>query len=468
MEQTDWTPDELRKHGAAALEWVAQYLGNIRDFPVLPTVKPGDLAAALPPEAPVDGEPMEAILADFERTVLPAVNHWNHPRFHGYFSVSASGPGIVGELLSAALNVNGMLWMSCPAAVELEVAVMGWLRQWLGLPEGFFGMIHDTASMSTLHAIGAARAAADPELRENGARPGMVVYTSGHAHSSVEKACMALGIGRKHVRKIGVDGAWRMRADLLERAIREDRAAGLTPFCVVSTVGTTSVTSVDPVREIQAVAAREGLWHHIDAAYGGAAAMLEENRWMLDGAGEADSLVMNPHKWLFTPIDCSAFFCRRPEALRLAYSLTPPYLASQEDPKAVHLMDYRVALGSRFRALKLWFVMRCFGYRKVCSIIREHIRWAQELAAEIGAHPLFAVAAPVTMSLVCFRLKAGDEATKTMLRRVNESGEAFLSGNVLDGRFVARIAIGNIKTTREDVWRTWAAVRRAAEETAGG
>jgi aromatic-L-amino-acid decarboxylase len=468
MEQTDWTPDELRRHGAAALEWVAQYLGNIRDFPVLPAVKPGDLAAALPPEAPVDGEPMEAILADFERTVLPAVNHWNHPRFHGYFSVSASGPGIVGELLSAALNVNGMLWMSCPAAVELEVAVMGWLRQWLGLPEGFFGMIHDTASMSTLHAIGAARAAADPELRENGARPGMVVYTSEHAHSSVEKACMALGIGRKHVRKIGVDAAWRMSADLLERAIRDDRAAGFTPFCVVSTVGTTSVTSVDPVREIQAVAAQEGLWHHIDAAYGGAAAMLEENRWMLDGAGEADSLVMNPHKWLFTPIDCSAFFCRRPEALRLAYSLTPPYLASQEDPKAVHLMDYRIALGSRFRALKLWFVMRCFGYRKVCSIIREHIRWARELAAEIGAHPLLEVAAPVTMSLVCFRLKAGDEATKTMLRRVNESGEAFLSGNVLDGRFVARIAIGNIKTTREDVWRTWAAVRRAAEETVGG
>jgi aromatic-L-amino-acid decarboxylase len=468
MEQTDWTPDELRQHGAAALEWVARYLGNIRDFPVMPSVEPGGLIAAIPPEAPLDGEPVEAVLADFERTVLPAVNHWNHPRFHGYFSVSASGPGIVGELLSAALNVNGMLWMSCPAAVELEVAVMGWLRQWLGLPEGFFGMIHDTASMSTLHAIGAARAAADPELRENGARPGLVLYTSEHAHSSVEKACMALGIGRKNVRKIGVDAGWRMRADLLERAIRDDRAAGLTPFCVVSTVGTTSVTSVDPVREIQAVAAREGLWHHIDAAYGGAAAMLEENRWMLEGAGEADSLVMNPHKWLFTPIDCSAFFCRRPEALRQAYSLTPPYLASQEDPKAVHLMDYRIALGSRFRALKLWFVMRCFGYRKVCSIIRQHILWARELAAEIGSHPLLEVAAPVTMSLVCFRLKAGDEATRTMMRRVNESGEAFLSGNVLDGRFVARIAIGNIKTTRKDVWRTWAAVRRAAEETAGG
>jgi len=468
MERTDWTADELRRHGAAALDWVARYLENIRGYPVLPSMKPGDLVAAIPSEAPLEGEPMEEILADFERTVLPAVNHWNHPRFHGYFSVSASGPGIVGELLSAALNVNGMLWMSCPAAVELELAVMGWLRQWLGLPEAFFGMIHDTASISTLHAIGAARAVADPDLRENGARPGMVLYTSEHAHSSVEKACMALGIGRRNVRKIGVDSAYRMRPDLLQRAIAEDRKAGLTPFCVVSTVGTTSVTSVDPVKEIQAVAAREGLWHHIDAAYGGAAAMLEENRWMLDGAGEADSLVMNPHKWLFTPIDCSAFFCRRPDALRLAYSLTPPYLASQEDPRAVHLMDYRIALGSRFRALKLWFVMRHFGYRKVCAIIRQHIAWARELAEEIRAHRLFEVAAPVTMSLVCFRLKAGDEATRALMQRVNSSGEAFLSGNVLDGRFVARIAIGNIKTTREDVWRTWDAVRRFGEELAGG
>ncbi len=468
MQQADWTADEMRRHGAAAIDWVARYLEKIRDYPVVPRVKPGELAAAIPAEAPLDGEPMEAILADFEKTVLPAVNHWNHPRFHGYFSVSASGPGIVGELLSAALNVNGMLWLSCPAAVELELAVMGWLRQWLGLPETFFGMIHDTASISTLHAIGAARAVADPDVREEGAKPGMVVYTSEHAHSSVEKACMALGLGRKHVRKIGVDAEYRMRPDLLERAVAEDRKAGLRPFCVVSTVGTTSVTSVDPVKEIQAVAAREGLWHHIDAAYGGAAAMLEENRWMLEGAGEADSLVMNPHKWLFTPIDCSAFFCRRPDALRQAYSLTPPYLASQEDPKAVHLMDYRIALGSRFRALKLWFVMRHFGYRNVCGIIREHIRWARELAEEIRAHELFEVAAPVTMSLVCFRLKAGDAATRAVMDRVNGSGEAFLSGNVLDGRFVARIAIGNIKTTREDVQRTWAAVRQAAEEVVKG
>lgn len=464
MEQYDWTSDELRRQGAAALEWVANYLEKIRDFPVAPRLKPGELFDALPREAPLEGEPMEAIFADFEETILPAVNHWNHPRFHAYFSVSASGPGILGELLSAALNVNGMLWMSCPAAVELELAVMNWLRQWLGLPPEFFGMIHDTASVSTLHAIGAARAAADPDLREEGARPGLVLYTSEHAHSSVEKSAMALGIGRKNVRKIRVDSAYRMRPDLFEKAVAEDRAAGRRPFCVVSTVGTTSVTSVDPVAEIQEVAEREKLWHHIDAAYGGAAAMLEENRWMLAGAERADSLVMNPHKWLFTPIDCSAFYCRRPEMLREAYSLTPPYLASQENPRAVHLMDYRIALGSRFRALKLWFVMRHFGYRKVCGIIRQHIGWAKELAAEIAAHPKLEVAAPVLMSLVCFRHRDGDGATRRVMEKVNESGVAFLSGNVLDGRQVARIAIGNIRTTREDVWTTWEAVRRAAEE----
>lgn len=464
MSQRDWSAEEFRRYGHQAVEWIAAYLERAGGYPVAPRIQPGALADALPPEAPLAGEPMERILEDFEKLIVPAVNHWNHPRFHAYFSVSASGPGILGELLASALNVNGMLWLSCPAAVELEQVVLGWLRQWLGLPPAFFGLIHDTASSSTLHAIGAARAAADPECRDRGASPGLVLYTSEHAHSSVEKGAMALGIGRANVRKIGVDGAYRMRPDLLEQAILADRAAGLRPFCVVSTVGTTSVTSVDPVQDIQASAARHGLWHHIDAAYGGVAAMLEENRWMLAGADRADSLVMNPHKWLFTPIDCSAFFCRRPELLRQAYSLVPAYLASRDDPRAVNLMDYRIPLGSRFRALKLWFVMRHFGRDKICAIVREHIAWARELAEAMAAHPAFEVAAPVLMSLVCFRLKAGDEATRRLMQRVNESGAAFLSGNVLDGRFVARVAIGNIKTTREDIQTTWSAIQQAAAE----
>ncbi|MBI5086554.1 MAG: amino acid decarboxylase [Acidobacteria bacterium] len=458
----DMSPEEFRRHGYQIVDWIAGYLHDTRDYPVAPAVQPGELTDALPRSAPNGPEPMERILEDFKTLVVPALNHWNHPRFHGYFSVSASGAGILGELLSAAVNVNGMLWHTCPAAVEVEQVVMGWLRQWLGLPEVFFGMIHDTASTSTLHAIGAARAASDAGLRERGAAQGLVLYTSAHAHSSVEKDAMALGLGRENVRKIGVDAEYRMSPTLLEAAIAKDRQEGKRPFCVVSTVGTTSVTSVDPVAEIQDVADREGLWHHVDAAYGGGAAMLDENRWMLAGAERADSLVFNPHKWLFVPIDCSAFFCRRPEALKLAYSLVPPYLSSQDNPRAVNLMDYRIPLGSRFRALKLWFVMRSFGRDKVCAVIRSHIAWARELAAEIAADPRFEVVAPAPMSLVCFRLRGTDDDNRLLLERLNESGTAFTSGNVLDGRFVLRIAIGNIGTTREDVLATWEKIREIA------
>lgn len=464
MRPHDLSPEEFKKYGYQVVDWIAGYLDKTGDYPVVPRMAPGELMDALPASAPEQGEPMERILEDFERLIVPAVNHWNHPRFHGYFSVSASGAGILGEMLASALNVNGMLWKSCPAAVELEQVAMGWLRQWVGLPEEFFGIIHDTASSSTLHAIGAARAAADPELRREGSSRGLVLYTSEHAHSSVEKGALSLGVGQSNVRKIGVDSEYRMRVDLLEQAIAADKAAGRRPFCVVSTVGTTSVTSVDPVARVQEVADREGLWHHIDAAYGGVAAMLPENRWMLEGAERADSLVMNPHKWLFTPIDLSAFYCRRPDALRAAYSLVPPYLASKDDPRAVNLMDYRIPLGSRFRALKLWFVMRSFGHEKVCEIVRDHIGWARELEAAVRAEPRFEVSAPVPMSLVCFRMKdRSDEENKALMERVNESGEAFLSGNQLDGRFVMRLAIGNLGTTREDVFRSWAAVLAQAE-----
>jgi aromatic-L-amino-acid decarboxylase len=397
---------------------------------------------------------------------VPALNHWNHPRFHGYFSVSASGAGILGEMLAAAVNANSMLWMSCPGSVELEMVVMRWLRQWLGLPPEFFGLIHDSASSSTLHAIGAARVMADPELRARGAAPGYVLYTSQHAHSSIEKGAMALGVGQEFVRKIAVDDRYRMRPDLLAQAVEQDLAAGRKPFCVCSTVGTTSVTSVDPVAAVQDVAERHNLWHHIDASYGGVAAMLPENQWMLEGAGRAHSLVVNPHKWLFTPIDFSAFYCRRPDILKAAYSLTPPYLTSAENPRAVNLMDYRVPLGSRFRALKLWFVMRSFGREKVFAIIRSHIAWASELAAEIAAHPLFEVVAPVPMSLVCFRYKGSDEDNRRLLDLWNASGVAFSSGNVLDGRFVLRLAVGNLRTTRDDVFLSWHAVRDLAARVA--
>ena len=459
MRPHDMSPEEFKKYGYEIVDWIAEYLSHTRDYPVVPAMQPGDLIDKLPTAAPEQAEPMDAILADFDKLIVPALNHWNHPRFHAYFSVSASAAGILGDLLAAAVNVNGMLWKSCPAAVELEEVTMSWLRQWLGLPPEFFGMIHDTASSSTFHALGAARVMADPDLRQRGSTPGFIVYCSEHAHSSIEKGALALGFGQENVRKVHVDDAFRMRPEHLAATIAADRASGLRPCCVVSSVGTTSVTSVDPVAEIQTIAEREGLWHHVDAAYGGVAAMLPENRWMLRGAERADSLVVNPHKWLFTPIDISAFYCRRPNALREAYALVPPYLASTGDPRAVNLMDYRVPLGSRFRALKLWFVMRSFGYERVCAIIRDHIAWAKELAAAIEADARFEVVAPTPMSLVCFRYKGTDEENQRLIDLVNQSGQAFLAGNRLNGKWMLRFAIGNLGTTREDVFSTWTKIQ---------
>ncbi|HNY39998.1 MAG TPA: pyridoxal-dependent decarboxylase [Bryobacteraceae bacterium] len=462
MTPFDMSPEEFRRHGHAVVDWIAGYLENTRDYPVLARIQPGDLASALPPSAPDQGEPMEAILADFQRQILPAVTHWNHPGFHAYFSVSASAPGILGEMLAAALNVNSMVWLSCPASVELEAVVMSWLRQWIGLPESFFGMIHDTASVSTLHAIAAARAVADPGIRQIGAARGLVVYTSEHAHSSVEKGALSLGIGRDHVRKIGVDAQYRMDPALLRQAIAADLTNGLKPCCVVSTTGTTSVASVDPVAAIQDIADEFKLWHHIDAAYGGPAAILPERRWILDGAERADSLVINPHKWLFTPMDFSGFYCRRPDILRQAFALVPEYLKTSQDNVATNLMDYGIPLGRRFRALKLWFVMRYFGREKVQSILRAHIEWAAELRSLIEADPRFEIAAPTLFSLVCFRLKSGDDATRALLEAINASGKSFVSGNVLDGRFVIRYAIGNIGTTREDILGDWSLLQSLA------
>lgn len=463
MREYDLSPEQFIENGQWVVDWISRYLDRTGDYKVSPAgMKPGELVDALPASAPEEPEPMQEILGDFERLVVPAINHWNHPRFHAYFSVSASSPGILGEMLASAINTNGMLWVSCPASVELELVVLSWLRQWLGLPESFFGQIFDTASISTLHAVAAARQAADPETRDEGAPPGRMVYASEFAHSSVEKAVMSLGMGRKSFRKVPADGEFRMLPGALEAMIREDLSAGRKPICVVSTVGTTAVTSVDPVRDVQEIAASHGMWHHVDAAYGGVAAMLEENRWMLEGAGMADSLVVNPHKWLFTPIDFSAFYCRRPDILKDAFSLVPSYLKTDADPRAVNLMDYGIPLGRRFRSLKLWFIMRCFGRRKVHEVIRSHIRWARELGEEIARHQDFELSAPVTMSLVCFRHKGGDAVNQAIVQKINSDGVAFIAGHNLRGSFGLRIAIGNLGVSRDDVWRVWQAVKDAA------
>jgi len=457
-------PEEFKRAGHEVVDWIAHYLEHIREYPVLPAVAPGNLAAKLPAAAPDAGEPMDAILEDFRRLIVPALTHWNHPRFHAYFSVSASPPGILGEMLAAALNVNHMVWKSCPAATELEQVVLGWLREWLGMPAEYFGVIHDTASVNTMHAIAAAREAAAPQFRTEGASPGLTLYTSEQAHSSVEKGAIALGIGQNHVRKVPVDGAFRMRPQALAEMAAADVSQGKRPFCVVATTGTTSTTSIDPVAEILPVARQFGMWVHVDAAYGGPAAILPEKRHLFAGIEEADSLVINPHKWLFTPMDLSVLYTRRPDILRRAFSLVPEYLKTAEDGRAVNFMDYGVPLGRRFRSLKLWFILRYYGREGVSRILRRHLEWAQEFARCVESDPAFELCAPVPLSTICFRLKAGDDPSRTLLDRVNATGKVFLSHTVLDGRFVLRFAIGNIATTREDVLGAWDLIRETARQ----
>ena len=457
------TNEEFRRYGHQVVDWMADYLENIRDYPVLPAMQPGDLVDRLPAEAPERGESMDTILEDFEQSIVPALTHWNHPRFLAYFAISGSPPGILGEMLTAALNVNGMLWKSCPALTELEQVTLSWLRQWMGLPRECFGIIYDTASISSMHAIAAAREMADPEVRTRGnSSSHLVMYTSEHAHSSIEKGAITLGIGQDNVRKIPVDENFRMRVDVLRERMEADLRAGLKPFCVVATVGTTSTSSIDPVPAIADVAEEYGAWLHVDAAYGGAAAVVPELRGILDGVERAHSLVVNPHKWLFTPIDLSVFYTSRPDILRRAFSLVPEYLKTGEDPRAVNYMDYGVQLGRRFRALKLWFVMRNLGHEGICNIIRSHISYAQKLADLIRSHPDFEVAAPTPFSLICFRYRSSDDDNRALLEKINASGKAFLSHTVLNGRFVIRLAIGNIATEWQDLEEVWELVKQTA------
>ena len=457
----DMSPEEFRQEGHRMVDWMADYLRDIRDLPVMAEVEPGDLIAQLPKSGPEAGEPMERIFADFREKVLPAVTHWNHPRFHGYFAISASGPGILGEMAAAAINSNGFLWKCCPAVTELEQVTLDWLRQWLGLPDPMFGIIYDTASMSTMHAIAAAREKADAECRLLGATRGLTMYCSEHAHSSNEKGAISIGVGQQNVRKIGLDAEFRMRADLLRAAIEADVAAGLKPFCVVSAIGTTATTAVDPTDAIADIAAEFGLWLHVDAAYAGPAALAEDYRPLFKGWERADSIVVNPHKWMATPVDISVFYTKHPEILKRSYSLIPDYLVTSEDNKVVNYMDYGVQLGRRFRSLKLWFVMRYFGRQKLAEMIRAHCLWAREFAAWAVNDGRFEVGAPVPFSLVCVRMKGSDDDNRALMDRVNASGVAFLSPTSLNGKLYLRVAIGNIKSTREDIEATWRAIRSA-------
>ena len=464
--------EAFREHGHRLIDWISDYLANAERYPVLSQVDPGETKRQLPQSPPEQGEPLDAIFHDVETTIVPGLTHWNHPGFLAYFAITGSAPGILGELLTAAFNVNGMLWTTSPALTELEETTADWLRQMMGLPEDWFGMIQDTASVSTLCALAAAREALDDlAVREQGlsGAPPLTLYTSDQAHSSVAKAGITLGIGHDNVRLVPCDDAFRMDPDELQRLIREDRALGKRPFAVVATVGTTSTTSIDPVPEIADICEQNDLWLHIDAAYAGPTATLPEKRHVLDGCDRADSFVVNPHKWLFTPIDCSVLYSARPDVLKRAFSLVPDYLKTEQGDEATNLMDYGVALGRRFRALKLWYVLRAFGVEGIRARIREHLRLAEQFRGWVEADPTFETMAPMPFSSLCFRAHpphwtAGapelDLLNERLMANVNATGEAYLSHTKLHGRFVLRVAIGHLRTTEAHLATIWSLLKQ--------
>jgi len=428
----------FREDGAAALDWAARYLEGVGDFPVLARVQPGDIRARLPASPPERGEPFADVLRDLDEVLLPGITHWQSPRFFAYFSVSAGEPGILAELLAATLNSVAFLWRASPASTELEAVTLDWAAQLLGLPHGWHGHIEDTASTSTIAALAAAREA-------TGRR---VVVCSEHAHSSVDKAPRLLGL---ELRKTPSDDEFRLRVAAVDLS---DAAA------VVATVGTTSIASVDPVPAIADACERAGVWLHVDAAYAGSAWVCPELRWSQAGVERADSLVVNAHKWLFTPMDCSLLWTRRPEALRRAFSLVPEYLRTSEDVES--LSEYGPSLGRRFRSLKLWAILRCYGREGLQARIREAVRLAELFEGWVEQEPGWEVCAPRHFSLVCFRHQGDDAHNEAIVDRANRSGELFLSHTRLNGRYVLRLAIGNERTTEADVRRAWDALRAAS------
>ena len=464
---------EFRDRFARVAAWIDDYLRETRRYPVLSRAKPGDLVALLPASPPDEGESFDAIFRDFEQLVVPGLTHWNHPRFFAYFSISAAPVTILAEALAAALDVNAMLWRTSPAATELEDVTLDWLRQMLGLPAAFHGIIYDTASISGYTALAAARESLGLGIRERGMAgrtdlPVLRVYITDQTHSHIEKAAIALGVGRENVLKIPIDDAFRMRPDALAQALDDDLAHGWRPMCVVATVGTTSTTSSDPVAEIHAITRARNVWLHVDAAYAGPAAILPEFRWLLDAAHGADSIVLNPHKWLFIPIDLSVLYLRDPELLRRTFSLMSDILMTPET--GVHnYMDYGLQLGRRFRALKLWFAIRTYGVRGFQEHLRRHIALAQEFAAWVAAEPEWEISAPHPLSVVCYRIvppgrddDAVDALNAAIADDVNADGRIFISSTKLRGRTVLRLAIGNERTTREDVVLAWQIICDAA------
>jgi aromatic-L-amino-acid decarboxylase len=460
------SPEEFRQAAHQHADWIAGYMESVRDYRVLPTVQPGDITARLPGAAPEQGESIEQIFADFKTQIVPGLTHWNHPHFHAWFSNSSSPPSVLAEFLTAAVNVNAMLWKASPAATELEQITLSWLRQWLRLDEEWFGVIYDTASVSVMQAIGAAREWIAPECRIKGMQPGLTIYVSEHTHSSAEKAAITLGFGQENVRRIAVDDAFRMRIDLLEKIIEADIAAGKRPCCIVASVGSTSTTAIEDVPAIADIAGKYGAWLHVDAAYAGPAAIVPEMSFIFRGVERAQSLVLNPHKWLYVSMDCSVLYTRMPEMFRRASSLSAEYLKTAEDERVVNFNDYGIQLGRRFRALKLWYVFRYYGHAGIVAMLRESLRLTQLLKSLVEADEDFEISAPTPLSLVCFRQRGSDEVNRQLLADINATGKAFLSHTVLKGKYVLRFAIGNHQTNEEDVRESWRLIQRCAAKLA--
>ncbi|TVR68136.1 MAG: aminotransferase class V-fold PLP-dependent enzyme [Marinilabiliales bacterium] len=494
--------DTFRKYGHEIVDWIADYFENVRHYPVRSEAGPGDIISKLPKEPPAGPEEMKTILKDFKEIILPGMTHWQHPGWFAYFPANNSPASVLGEMLTAGLGAQCMSWETSPAATELEEVVTDWLRQMTGLPEGMKGVIHDTASTATLTALLTAREVATgftcnetglygfPGSREEqeagtgkatrtgtgnrsgektAAGPALRVYASAEAHSSIEKGVRMAGYGRKNLIYIEIDENYAMRPDKLEEAIQEDIERGFRPACVIATVGTTSSTAIDPVDEIGAVCKKHGIWLHVDAAMAGTAAILEEKRDLMKGAEYVDSLVFNPHKWMMTNFDCSAYFVRNPEHLIKTMSINPEYLKTGRDAQVNNYRDWGIQLGRRFRALKLWFVIRHYGVDGLKEIVRNHIRMAQWLGEQVRVSNHFELLAPISASLVCFRRNDGnssekelDRINRELLMRINETGEVFLTHTLLSGRYTIRLSVGQRTTTLADVERAWEIINQAA------
>ncbi len=475
----DLPEEEFRAAIHRVAEWILNYRERIEERPISSATLPGEVSGSLPAHIPELGAPIAIILTDFEELILPRLVHWGHPAFLGYFGSTTTTPGILSEMIAAALNVSAMTWRTSPAATELETVVLEWLRRMLHLPDTFSGVVYDTASVATLHALAAARESLNYNIRAHGLSdraeiPRLRIYASDQAHSSIVKAAITLGIGELNVQRIASDSLFRMNFGELQRAIQNDRRAGYVPLAVVATVGTTSSAAVDPVPQIAELCREQNIWLHIDAAYGGAMALLPEGRHLMEGVEAADSVVVNPHKWLFVPLDFSTLYTARPELLRAVFSLVPEYLRGDAEQGEINYMDYGIQLGRRFRALKAWMVFSAFGESGLAARIREHIRLAKVFAGWVDADPTFELLAPVTMGVVCFRaignglgdihnevdeqssVESCNELNRSIVKAVNATGRAYITHTMLGENVAMRVAIGNVLTSEQhlaDVYR---------------